>query len=132
MSANPINPMRTPLKNVRHLGSAKEGANHFVLQRLTAVANVVLGLFLVWLIASLAGADHAAVKSALRNPFIGLALLLLILSGTVHMRLGMQVIIEDYVRSEGMKLAALALNTFFAILIGVASVFAIMKLTLGA
>ena len=59
--------MRTPLKNVRHLGSAKEGADHFWMQRVTAVANLVLGLFLVWLIASLAGADYATVKSTLAD-----------------------------------------------------------------
>jgi succinate dehydrogenase / fumarate reductase, membrane anchor subunit len=124
--------LRTPLKSVRHLGSAKEGANHFIMQRLTGVANVVLGLFLVWLVASLAGADYATVRTQLRNPFVALGLLLLMISGVMHMRLGMQVIIEDYVHSEGPKLVVLALNTFFAILIGAASVFAILKLSFGA
>ena len=124
--------MRTPLKNVRHLGSAKEGANHFVMQRLTGAANVVLGIFLVWLVASLAGADYPAVRAMLRNPFVALGLLLLVGSGVIHMRLGMQTIIEDYIHGEGAKLAALAANTFFAILIGVATVFAILKLSFGA
>jgi succinate dehydrogenase / fumarate reductase, membrane anchor subunit len=124
--------LRTPLKSVRHLGSAKEGANHFIMQRLTGVANVVLGLFLVWLVASLAGADYATVRAQLRNPFVALGLLLLMVSGVMHMRLGMQVIIEDYFHSEGPKLVLLALNTFFAILIGAASVFAILKLSFGA
>jgi succinate dehydrogenase / fumarate reductase, membrane anchor subunit len=124
--------LRTPLKSVRHLGSAKEGANHFIVQRLTGVANVVLGLFLVWLVASLAGADYATVRAQLRSPFVALGLLLLMVSGVMHMRLGMQVIIEDYVHSEGPKLVVLALNTFFAILIGTASVFAILKLSFGA
>jgi succinate dehydrogenase / fumarate reductase, membrane anchor subunit len=124
--------MRTPLKSVRHLGSAKEGANHFIVQRMTAIANVVLAIFLVWLIASLVGADYAAVRARLHNPFIAMALLMLIVSGIVHMRLGMQVIIEDYVHAEGAKLAALALNTFFAIGIGLACVFAILKLSFGA
>ncbi len=124
--------MRTPLKSVRHLGSAHEGADHFIAQRFTAVANVVLAVFLVWLVASLAGADYNAARSKLHNPFIALGLLLLIGSGVVHMRLGMATIIEDYVHGEGAKLLALALNTFFAILIGVASVFAILKLSFGA
>ncbi len=124
--------MRTPLKSVRHLGSAREGAGHFVLQRMTGVANAVLAVFLVWLVAKLAGADYAAARALLRNPFVSLGLLLLILSGVMHMRLGMQVIIEDYIHGEGAKLAVLALNTFFAILIGVASVFAILKLSFGA
>jgi succinate dehydrogenase / fumarate reductase, membrane anchor subunit len=124
--------MRTPLKTVRHLGSAKEGSDHFVVQRLTGLANVVLGLFLVWLVASLVGSDYATVRTQLRNPFIALGLLALILSGAMHMRLGMQVIIEDYIHTDGAKLAALAANTFFAILIGLASVFAILKLSFGA
>ena len=124
--------MRTPLKNVRYLGSARQGTDHFVMQRLTGIANAVLGIFLVWLVAKIAGADYATAKALLRNPLVALGLLLLIGSGMIHMRLGMQTIIEDYVHGEGAKLAALALNTFFAILIGVASVFAVLKLSFGA
>jgi len=124
--------MRTPLKNVRRLGSAKEGADHFWQQRVTAVANIVLGLFLVWLIASMAGQGHAAVKSWLANPLVAIALLLLIFSGIYHMRLGMQVIIEDYINAEGSKVVFLMLNTFFAIAVGLASAFAILKINFGA
>lgn len=125
-------PMRTPLKTARYLGTAKEGTDHFWKQRVTAVANVFLGLFLVWLIASLVGADHAAVKSKLANPLIALAFLALIISGTMHMRLGMQTIIEDYVNGEGTKIVLLMLNTFFAASIALASTFAILKLSFGA
>ena len=124
--------MRTPLKTARQLGSAKEGADHFWKQRLTAVANIFLGLFLVWLIASLVGADYATVKRKLSNPLIALALLGLVVSGTLHMRLGMQAIIEDYVHSEGLKIAALMLNTFFAAFVALASIFAVLKLSFGA
>ena len=67
--------MRTPLKNVRRLGSAKEGANHFWQQRVTAVANIVLGLFLVWLIANMAGQEYETAKSWLANPLVAIALL---------------------------------------------------------
>ncbi len=123
---------RTPLKNVRYLGSAKEGADHFILQRLTGMSNAVLAVFLVWLVASIAGANHASAKALVANPFVAMGLLLLILSGTIHMRLGMQTIIEDYVHNEGPKLAALALNTFFAILVALACVFSVMKLSFGA
>jgi succinate dehydrogenase / fumarate reductase, membrane anchor subunit len=125
-------PMRTPLKSARNLGSAKEGTDHFWKQRVTGVANVFLGLFLVWLIASLIGADHAAVKSRLAQPLIALAMLALIISGTMHMRLGMQTIIEDYVHGEGAKIVCLMLNTFFAAFIALASVFAILKISFGA
>ena len=121
--------MRTPLKNVRHLGSAKEGADHFWMQRVTAVANLVLGLFLVWLIASLAGADYVTVKSTLANPIVALLLALLIVSAAIHMRLGMQVIIEDYITRDSTKIVLLLLNNFFAILVAAASVWAILKLS---
>lgn len=124
--------MRTPLKKVRYLGSAKEGADHFWKQRVTAVANVFLGIFLVWLIVSLVGADYATVKQKLSHPLIAIPLLGLVISSVIHMRLGMQVIIEDYVHGEGLKVVALMLNTFFAIAIALASVFSILKLGFGA
>lgn len=124
--------MRTPLKKARYLGSAKEGADHFWKQRVTAVSNLVLVLFLVWFIASLAGASQAQIKQAMGNPLIALAFSALIISGTVHMRLGMQTIIEDYVHGEGAKVVLLMLNTFFAAAIALASLFSILKLSFGA
>lgn len=124
--------MRTPLKNARRLGSAKEGANHFWLQRLTGAANLVLVLFLVWLIASLAGADHQTVKRTLAHPLIAIALGGLIISGTMHMRLGMQTIIEDYVHGEASKIVLLMLNTLFASAVALSCIYAILKLSFGA
>ena len=124
--------MRTPLKTARNLGSAKEGADHFWKQRVTGVANVALGLFLVWLIASLVGADYATVKAKLANPVIALALLALVVSGTLHMRLGMQTIIEDYVHGEVTKIVCVMLNTFFATAVALACTFAVLKISFGA
>ena len=124
--------MRTPLKTARNLGSAKEGADHFWKQRVTGVANVTLGLFLVWLIASLVGADYATVKAKLANPVIALALLALVVSGTLHMRLGMQTIIEDYVHGEAAKIVCVMLNTFFATAVALACTFAVLKISFGA
>src|SRR5215204_4902544 len=97
--------LRTPLARVRGLGSAKEGTEHFWRQRLTAVANIVLVSYLIVLLARYAGADFATVKTVLSRPYNSVALLLLIMSATIHMRLGMQSIIEDYVHSEGRKVA---------------------------
>jgi succinate dehydrogenase membrane anchor subunit len=123
--------MRTPLKKVRGLGSAKEGADHFWLQRVTGAANALLTLFLICLGISLVGADHATVKSTIAHPLVALALLLFVTSAAIHMRLGMQVIIEDYVHGEGAKIILLALNTFFAIVVGAGSALAILKLSFG-
>lgn len=124
--------LRTPLKNVRHLGSAKEGTSEFWRQRVTAVAILFLTPLFVWLIASLAGADHATVKAQLANPLVALFMLMFIIAGIVHMRIGMQVIIEDYVHGEGSKIVLLLLNTFFSFVIGAACVLAVLKLTFGA
>ena len=124
--------LRTPLAKVRGLGSAKEGTDHFWKQRITAIANIFLVSYLIVLLVQLAGADYATVKRALARPQNAIALLGLVLSGVMHMRLGMQTIIEDYVHSEGRKLAALMLNTFFSILIGITCVFAVLKLSFGA
>ena len=123
---------RTPLARVRGLGSAKEGTEHFWKQRLTAVANFALACFLIWLVVKLAGADYITVKQTLARPQNAIPLLLLVLSGVIHMRLGMQTIIEDYVHSEGRKVAALMLNSFFAITMGLICVFAVLKLSFGA
>ena len=123
---------RTPLAKVRGLGSARGGTEHFWMQRVPAVANIALVCFLIWLLYTLAGADYATVKRTLGLPWVAIPLLLLVLSGIVHMRLGMQTIIEDYVHADGLKVLALLLNSFFAILIGFTCAFAVLKLTFGA
>lgn len=123
---------RTPLAKVQGLGSAKEGTEHFWKQRLTAVSNLVLVCIAIWLIARLAGADFATVKRTLAKPQNAILLLLLVVSGIIHMRLGMQTIIEDYVHSEGRKVLALMLNSFFTMLVGLTCAYAVLKLSFGA
>jgi succinate dehydrogenase / fumarate reductase membrane anchor subunit len=123
---------RTPLARVRGLGSAHEGTQHFWRQRVTAVSNLFLVCFLLFLVVKLAGQDHASVRAALSHPLYAIPILLLVVSGAVHMRLGMQTIIEDYVHSEGPKVLALMLNTFFAIAIALTCAFAVLKLSFGS
>jgi succinate dehydrogenase / fumarate reductase membrane anchor subunit len=123
---------RTPLGRVRGLGSAKEGTEHFWKQRLTAVSNLILVCIAMVLLAKLIGADYATVKRALAKPQNAILLLLLVLSGIIHMRLGMQSIIEDYVHSEGRRVMALMLNSFFSLVVGLTCVFAVLKLSFGA
>src|SRR5690606_38026915 len=124
--------IRTPLARVRGLGSAKEGTDHFWRQRVTAVANLFLVIFAVLLVLRLVGADYAEVRGTLASPLVTVALAMLILSGVFHMRLGMQTVIEDYIHAEGLKIALLMLNTFFAMAVGATCILAVLKLAFGS
>jgi len=123
--------MRTPLGEVRGLGSAKEGTGHFVRQRLTAFANVPLILAFVCILVSVQGEGHASVVATLSSPIVAVIMLAVVLSAVLHMRIGMQVIIEDYVHGEGLKLICLAFNSLFAASIGLLSAFALLKIAFG-
>ena len=124
--------IRTPLGKVRGLGSARSGTRHFVFQRVTAIANIPLTIFLIIFIVSHLGADRASVVTSVKNPFVAITLTLALLSISWHMRLGMQVIIEDYVHGRAFKLVLLLLNTFFPVVIAVAALFAILKMSFGS
>jgi succinate dehydrogenase membrane anchor subunit len=123
--------IRTPIGRVRGLGSAKSGTEHFWHQRLTAVANVFLVTAFVVILVSLLGRSHAAVIQILGSPFVAIVMLLMVGSVTYHMKLGMQVVIEDYVHDEKWKFAAIIANTFFAIAVAAACAYALLKISFG-
>jgi succinate dehydrogenase / fumarate reductase, membrane anchor subunit len=123
--------MRTPLGRVRGYGSAKSGTGHFIEQRLTALANIPLTIVVVLIVISLIGHNHAAVVQILGSSPVAIIMLLFILSTAYHMKLGMQVIIEDYVHDEAVKYALLIANAFFAIAVGFSSIYALLKLSFG-
>ena len=123
--------MKTPLGNVLGLGSAKSGTEHWWLQRVTAIANIPLVLFLIAFILFHLGADRATLVASVRHPLIAIALAMSFLSILWHMRLGMQVVIEDYVHGRW-RLVCLIGNVFFTIALGVAALYAILSLSFGA
>jgi len=131
MSASPPKHIRTPLARVRGFGAARSGTDHFWRQRLTAVANVPLTIAVVVIIILLLGRNQAAVAQILGSPLVAVIMLLFIASTTAHMRIGMQVIIEDYVHDETAKLVLIMANTFFAIAVALAAAYAILKLSFG-
>ena len=123
---------RTPHSRVKGLGSAQSGTEHFFAQLVTAVANLVLLVFLIYSVIRLAGEPLDVVRAYFASPVVTILASLFALSSAYHMRIGMQVVIEDYVHQEGTKLVLLVLNTFFAVAVALTCVIAIIKLSLGA
>lgn len=123
--------MRTPLGMVRGLGSARDGTHHWWMQRVTAISNIPLIIFLIVFVISHLGASRAEVVASVANPFVAILLALTMISVLWHMRLGLQVVIEDYVHGHGTKLAALLANSFFTAALGVAALYAILKMSFG-
>ena len=123
--------MKTPLGSVLGLGSAKTGTEHWWLQRLTAIANIPLVIFLVIFVVAHLGAERATLMQSVKHPLIAIALAMSFLSILWHMRLGMQVVIEDYVHG-GWRLFCLIGNVFFTVALGIAALYAILSLSFGA
>ena len=123
--------MRTPLGQVRGRGSAKSGTGHWLMQRVTAIANLPLLIFFVGFIVVHLGAKRADVVASLHSPLIAIVLALAFISVLWHMRLGLQVVIEDYVHGHAAKFAGLLFNTFYTMALGAAALYAILKMSFG-
>lgn len=123
--------MRTPLGRVRNLGSAKSGTSDFFRQRVTAVALVLLFVPVIVIIMSMLGRNQAGAAQILGSPLVAIIMILFIIASVWHMKIGMQVVLEDYVTNEKLKLACIIANTFFAWVVGLASIYAILKLSSG-
>jgi len=121
--------LRTPMSKVRYLGSARSGTRHMMHTRLTAAALLPLSIIFVCIVVSLVGKDYNTVRAALGNPFVSIVILLFLLAGIYHMMLGMQMIIEDYIYGEHTKQWSLTANTCFAIAVGLACAYAVLRLS---
>lgn len=123
--------LRKPLARVRNLGSSHSGTGDFWRQRLTAVAMMLLIVPVIAVVLTLVGSNQAGAKQLLGYLPIAIILLLFIVASTWHMRIGMQIVIEDYVHGEKTKLALVIANNFFCIAVALASIYAILKLSSG-
>lgn len=119
---------KTPLKKVKGYGSAKEGTDHFWSQRLTAIALVPLVIWLAFSIASLANMDYLAIREWLSQPFNAIVMILFLVAGFYHVRLGLQVVIEDYVSSHSTRTAAIIAVTFITAALGVTGIFSVLRI----
>jgi succinate dehydrogenase / fumarate reductase membrane anchor subunit len=121
----------TPARRVRGLGAARAGTKDFWHQRVTSVAGIPLTIALIVIVVALLGRSHAAVVQVLGSPLVAVIMLLFIINSTYHMWIGMQEIILDYVHDDKYKFLSLMMNTFFVIAVGLASAYAILKLSFG-
>jgi succinate dehydrogenase / fumarate reductase membrane anchor subunit len=124
--------MGTPIARVRGLGSARSGAHHWWLERLTSVSTLILFVWLLVSLLRLPSLDHETVTGWLASPLAAVPMLLLIVSTFWHLKLGMQVVIEDYVHEEGLKLFSIVLLNFFAIALGATAFFSVLKIAFAA
>jgi succinate dehydrogenase / fumarate reductase membrane anchor subunit len=123
--------LRTPLSRARGLGSAKQGVHHWWAQRITAVALIPLVAWFAISLIMMSGADYAVVRAWIGSPVVMVLLTLTIVIGLHHGQLGMQEVVEDYVHSEGMKLALIVLLRFTAVFFGLAAIVAILRIGFG-
>ena len=119
---------QTPLARVEGLGTARSGTGHFWRQRVSAVALIPLSIWFLYATLALVGADRSLVVAFLHQPVNAIAMALFVIATLHHSVLGLQVVVEDYVHSEGWKIALLLLSQFFAWVIGAVCFFALVKI----
>ena len=122
---------RTPLSRARGLGSARQGVHHWWAQRITAIALIPLVAWFAISLIMMSGADYAVVRAWIGSPVVMVLLTLTIVIGLHHGQIGMQEVVEDYVHSEGMKLALIVLLRFIAVFFGLAAIVAILRIGFG-
>ena len=127
-----MNRTQTPIAQVRGLGSARSGAHHWWLERLTSLSTLLLFIWLITALLRLPTLDHKSVVAWLASPLTAVPMLLLIVSTFWHLKLGLQVVIEDYVHEEGLRLFSIILVHFFAIAGASLAIFAVLKIAFGA
>jgi len=123
--------LRTPLKNARGLGSAKDGVHHFIIQRITAIALIFLAVYVVVVVISLVGSDYAGARAVVAHPVNAVLLIAFLVAMLWHAQLGLQVIIEDYMHTAWLAITAQLLVRYACILAALAGVLAIVRIALG-
>ena len=124
--------LRSPLGRVLGLGSAKDGTDHWLAQRVSAIALVLLGLWFVVSLAVLGTVKYGNVIAFLGKPLNGVLMALLCVTLAYHSYLGVQVVIEDYVHTKGIKMISLIVSRFAHVFVAIASVYAILRIGIGA
>ncbi len=126
-----VDSMRTPLGKVRKYGAAGSGTGDFWRQRITAVAMTLLIVPVIVVMVMLLGRNQAGAAQIIGSPVVALIMILFIIASALHMKIGMQVVLEDYVHNETVKLVSVMANNFFALVVALAAIFAIFKLSSG-
>jgi succinate dehydrogenase / fumarate reductase membrane anchor subunit len=122
---------RTPMKIALGLGSARSGAHHWMVQRITAVALVGLGLWFVWLVLAMLHVDYAGARALIAMPWNAVLMIAFLIAAFWHAQLGLQVIVEDYVHAKGLEIATQIAIKFACFLGAAASVLAVIRIALG-
>lgn len=120
--------LRTPLSQVKGLGSAKEGTGHFWVQRLTAIGLVPLVLWLSFSIAALPGMDYVSIREWISSPFTSIMLILFLIAGFYHAKLGLQTVIEDYIGNHSTRTVMIIIVSFLATILAVTGVFSVLRI----